>query len=326
MNGTPHVAVFRRIVPLLLPIIVAAVVGGFVSVYMARWLEDDIELSYRQMDDLVAQVGLSQLQEGLTAYIERLQYGTSSYTSLRAVRYLLQNEAAQSLDEPSTFYFIARKDGQTIAIAPDAVVDVRWTPLSQESDGPLLKRTDDSVIGPGFTMVSAFPGKSLIQVTLVLDVDAHPDLAEAQIGMRKKAGQATLTEKTSFPRTYNLSLATLLIVVLVASAVGGTIWASLWMIVNIYQGNYTVGARIIDNILYVLFGIEYFPSRKPRTDLTRASVREIERLPGVGLDLARAIVDYREQAGGFSTAGALLAVPGMDEAVLARLQHWITVN
>lgn len=59
-----------------------------------------------------------------------------------------------------------------------------------------------------------------------------------------------------------------------------------------------------------------------RVDLDRAGIREIERLPGIGPGLARRIVADREANGPFGSPEGLDRVPGVGEAVLARIGPW----
>lgn len=59
--------------------------------------------------------------------------------------------------------------------------------------------------------------------------------------------------------------------------------------------------------------------------VNRATVAELEALPGVGPVLAGRIVAYRDQNGPFSLIEDLLGVPGIGEAKLAALRDLITV-
>jgi competence protein ComEA len=60
-------------------------------------------------------------------------------------------------------------------------------------------------------------------------------------------------------------------------------------------------------------------------DLNRATVAELDRLPGVGPATAAAIVEHRERAGPFATVGDLEDVPGIGPAKLAALAGLVTV-
>lgn len=60
-------------------------------------------------------------------------------------------------------------------------------------------------------------------------------------------------------------------------------------------------------------------------DLNRATVAELERLPGVGPSTARAIVDHRTRNGPFASVEELLAVRGIGPAKLAELRPFARV-
>lgn len=53
-----------------------------------------------------------------------------------------------------------------------------------------------------------------------------------------------------------------------------------------------------------------------RVDLNHATAEELTVLPGVGPVTAKAIVDYRDEHGLFSSVEDLLLVPGIGEATL----------
>ena len=48
-------------------------------------------------------------------------------------------------------------------------------------------------------------------------------------------------------------------------------------------------------------------------NLNTATIKELDRLPGVGPVLAQRIVEFREKRGGFRRIEELLAVPGISE-------------
>lgn len=59
-------------------------------------------------------------------------------------------------------------------------------------------------------------------------------------------------------------------------------------------------------------------------NVNRASVVELERLPGIGPSLARRIVADREASGPFATLQALDRIPGIGPGLLARLGRLVT--
>jgi competence protein ComEA len=60
-------------------------------------------------------------------------------------------------------------------------------------------------------------------------------------------------------------------------------------------------------------------------NLNTATAPELERLPGIGPSLAKAIVEYRESHGPFQQAQDLLQVPGIGPAKMAQIEDLVTV-
>ena len=61
-------------------------------------------------------------------------------------------------------------------------------------------------------------------------------------------------------------------------------------------------------------------------DVNRATAEELQKLPGIGEKLARAIVSFREQNGPFQTVEDLLQVPGIGEKRLAAIRDLVSVG
>ena len=58
-------------------------------------------------------------------------------------------------------------------------------------------------------------------------------------------------------------------------------------------------------------------------DLNRATVDDLDRLPGIGPVLARRIVEHRERHGAFHSTEELLGVPGIGVRSLERLRPYV---
>ena len=70
---------------------------------------------------------------------------------------------------------------------------------------------------------------------------------------------------------------------------------------------------------------EIVPDMTP-LDLNTADVEELAELPGIGGELARRVVEYREENGPFKEPEDIMKVSGIGEGKFADLEEWITVN
>lgn len=70
---------------------------------------------------------------------------------------------------------------------------------------------------------------------------------------------------------------------------------------------------------------EFMPDVSP-LDLNTATAEELDTLPGIGEELARRIVEYREENGPFGSVEEIMAVSGIGEKKFADLEGRIIVN
>lgn len=63
-----------------------------------------------------------------------------------------------------------------------------------------------------------------------------------------------------------------------------------------------------------------------KIDINAADCYDLGRLPGVGPETARKIVEYRQKHGSFRRTNALLKVKGMDKRTFAEIQEYICLN
>ena len=61
-------------------------------------------------------------------------------------------------------------------------------------------------------------------------------------------------------------------------------------------------------------------------DLNAAPAEELAELPGIGPELARRIVAYRDEHGGFESVEEIMEVSGIGEGKFAALEGRITVE
>lgn len=61
-------------------------------------------------------------------------------------------------------------------------------------------------------------------------------------------------------------------------------------------------------------------------DLNTASVSDLGRLPGLGAGLARDIVEWREQNGGFACVENLAQIKGIGQVTLEAIRPYVTVG
>ena len=67
-------------------------------------------------------------------------------------------------------------------------------------------------------------------------------------------------------------------------------------------------------------------ARREGIDLNTASPGELETLPGIGPVKAKAIVDYREQAGGFGSVSQVMEVTGIGPATYESIRDLVYVE
>ena len=77
---------------------------------------------------------------------------------------------------------------------------------------------------------------------------------------------------------------------------------------------------------YPAENVDDFALAEASIDLNTANQLQLEMLPGVGPTLAKRIIAYREETGGFTTTEELMEVYGIGEHTYAEIKPYITVN
>ena len=69
----------------------------------------------------------------------------------------------------------------------------------------------------------------------------------------------------------------------------------------------------------------FLPDTAP-LDLNTATAEELERLPGIGPELAERVLAHRAQHGAFESIEELMEVPGIGQGKLAALEGYLQIN
>jgi comEA protein len=73
--------------------------------------------------------------------------------------------------------------------------------------------------------------------------------------------------------------------------------------------------------------VEVSPDSQPqKIDINRAEAWLLEALPGIGPSKAQAIIDYRQQNGGFGDITEITQVPGIGQSLYENIKDLITVG
>ncbi len=81
--------------------------------------------------------------------------------------------------------------------------------------------------------------------------------------------------------------------------------------------------------IHVAFDFQGKPEellRKKKASLNTADEKTLETLPGVGPAMAKRIVDYRKEKGGFSSIEQLKEVKGIGDAIFHKLEGEVTLS
>lgn len=63
-----------------------------------------------------------------------------------------------------------------------------------------------------------------------------------------------------------------------------------------------------------------------KLDLNAATTKQLEKLPGIGKELAQRIVDYRTTNGPFKSIDSLVNVKGIGKGTLAKVKELLTIG
>lgn len=79
-------------------------------------------------------------------------------------------------------------------------------------------------------------------------------------------------------------------------------------------------------ILFAVLALFTVAFAAAAVNINTASASELEALPGIGPAKAKAIVEYRQQNGGFKSAEDLKKVKGIGEGIFSKLKAEVTLG
>ncbi|MFC1541593.1 hypothetical protein ACFL50_03990, partial [Candidatus Latescibacterota bacterium] len=215
---------------------------------IAIWLQGPVNLEYyKATDDNYGQ--LSILDDKLKFTVTELTYKDKEYQTLRVLKYLIINSNSQNLESGAQFFF-SIKDKQK-PLEQTHVVDMNFKTNTPQKDPVLISRKDNEIWGPGFIFDSDLPGKSNAEITLVLNGEAE-ELIDKEIELRKTPRKKERLQLITSPDKATLSMKASHFYIWIASV--AILYATMWLLINIFLGNQSTGTKIVDWILKKIFG------------------------------------------------------------------------
>jgi len=90
--------------------------------------------------------------------------------------------------------------------------------------------------------------------------------------------------------------------------------------------NLAMGIEDAQQIRIPYIGEELVLSDDKLIDLNKANADELCTIPGIGESRAKAIIEYREQNGGFKNTEELMNVSGIKEATFNKIKPYVCIN
>ena len=92
-----------------------------------------------------------------------------------------------------------------------------------------------------------------------------------------------------------------------------------------------MGKKRIAGCLGVLLFLTFlasdgFGEEQKKINLNAASLEELSKVPGLNMDLAKKILELREENGEFIDMEELLSVPGIDNQLLRKLKKYLFIE
>ena len=232
-------------------------VPTIISYYIGKLLVGKINLKCYQTSDIIAREGTSRVNEKLSLRISGVTYDGKDRDAVRVIKFLILNNDWQHLDAGAHFIFTHK--GST-PIPFDAVLNVSIECLTPTEDRILTKTIEDRNSEPGFKIESDLPGHSTLEVTLALDISAFPEMT-GDIIVKKSARKRERLHLITDPSSSMISVKVSHFVLWLACV--AALYSTAWLLINIYTGNYSTGAQIVDLIFRLIFSRGIIPTNGP---------------------------------------------------------------
>ena len=87
-----------------------------------------------------------------------------------------------------------------------------------------------------------------------------------------------------------------------------------------------INIPLLSLLIILSIGLTIWSRNKPKIDLNRTTIRELQSIPGIGRSYAERIINERDRRGGFRTVNDLLKVRGIGRKRLDKIKPYVEVN
>ena len=241
-----------------------AICTAIIGYYLHLWLGGAAELTYFLANDALAEKGMIKTAGGVSLLVDAVEYGGKRYTKLRAMQFVILNQGNRGVPEGSRFVFVGEDDS---SVPSEAVVAVAAKGTAATGEVVLAERKDMPGIGPSIALKSALPGHGKLTVDLVLDVAESPRSREMRIDLRRVASSQHVKFSRLSEETVTFTFHRFILWLALTAAA----YAGIWLLINIFTGNHSTGARIVNALCEWIFDwgfieeapTETWPGAKP---------------------------------------------------------------
>lgn len=255
----------------------AAALGVIATIYLPPLISGSIDIEYLLISDELLELGETTIHDSFIMEISKIRRDSEEYQRLRVLVFQIRNVDWRDLPENSKYFFYNPVDGVRLKGEPSRFVYFK----SSQPHVPLAL-TGKPVHGKelGFEITSSIPAGSRLAITLLLPLNDKAKEARQPIAIAKqyKSGEAlsAAVESAKLDSWEALVIGLSL----------GITYASIWLVINIFLGNYSSGAHIVNSIFLKIFRRGFIPQTAL---IERAQRRLHERLRKLNIELDSAL-------------------------------------